>query len=63
MIIKKTQFEKFEMNEQNKIKKYLECVAVYDMPKDHTYQLCVHDYGTEKQGHRLYIYKDRIDTK
>ena len=45
--------------EQDRIKTYLECVAVYDIPAGNTVSTYVHDYGTDKQGYRLYVYKDR----
>lgn len=45
--------------EQDRIKTYLECVAVFDIPKGYTASLYVHDYGTDKQGYGLYLYKER----
>lgn len=58
-VLKKAKSEKSLLKEQNEIKKYLECIAVYDIPKKYknmTTSIFVSDYGKKTEKYRLYIY-------
>lgn len=63
MIIKKAKNEKKLIAEQNAIKKYLNCLAVYDIPKGTEASIFTTKYDPEinKREYKLYIFKNKQD--